>query len=77
MSLESAQLELGRDGAELTSQAVDRSALAAREQILADQPRDVAGVRPFGIAGLRSFLEPSAAIGCKPRLTAAVLDQAA
>jgi hypothetical protein len=57
------QLELGRDGAELSSQALDAPMLATLEQVLAGQLRDVAGVRLFGVEGLRSFLEPGGAIG--------------
>lgn len=56
-------LELGRDGAALAAQALDGRALAGLEQVLADQPRDVAGVRLFGVEGLRSFVEPVGPIG--------------
>lgn len=58
-----AQLELARDGAELTSAALDGATLAALEQVLAGQPRDVAGVRLFGVGGLSSFLEAGGPIG--------------
>lgn len=56
-------LELGRDGAELTTQALDGASLDALESVLSGQPRDVAGVRLFGLEGLRSFLEPGGPIG--------------
>lgn len=55
--------EFVRDGAALTARALDESALASLEQVLADQPRDVAGVRLFGVQGLRPFLEPEGMIG--------------
>ncbi|WP_284876970.1 phytanoyl-CoA dioxygenase [Brevundimonas sp. MEB006b] len=63
MTVPIAQLELGRDGAELTPNALDGSILAALEQVLADQPRDVAGVRLFVIEGLTSFLAIDGPIG--------------
>lgn len=55
-----AQLELGRDGAELASQVLDSSTLAALERLLADQPHDVAGVSRSGgqRTGLRALLLP-------------------
>jgi hypothetical protein len=58
-----AQLELGRDGAELAPKALDSSALAALEQVLASQSRDVAGVRLFGVEGLPGFLATNGQIG--------------
>ena len=58
-----AQLELGRDGAELAPKALDSSALATLEQVLAGQPRDVAGVRLFDVDGLVSFLAANGPIG--------------
>jgi hypothetical protein len=58
-----AQLELGRDGAELASQVLDSSTLAALERVLAGQPRDVAGVRLFGVVGLLSFIATDGPIG--------------
>ena len=58
-----AQLELGRDGAELAPNALDGSTLAALEQVLAGQPRDVAGVRLFGVEGLPGFLATNGPIG--------------
>ncbi|HWQ85378.1 phytanoyl-CoA dioxygenase family protein [Brevundimonas sp.] len=58
-----AQLELGRDGAELAPKALDSSTLAALEQVLAGQARDVAGVRLFGVEGLLSFLATNGPIG--------------
>lgn len=58
-----AQLELGRDGAELAPLALDSVTFAAVEQALADQPRDVAGVRLFGVEGLTSFLRGDGPIG--------------
>ncbi|MDB5576052.1 MAG: Phytanoyl-CoA dioxygenase [Bradyrhizobium sp.] len=58
-----AQLELGRDGAELAQQALDGAGLSALEQILSDQPRDVAGVRLFGLEGLQSFLDVGGSVG--------------
>lgn len=58
-----AQLELSRDGAELAPLALDRVELAALDQVLADQPRDVAGVRLFGVDSLMSFLDAAGPIG--------------
>lgn len=58
-----AQLELGRDGAELAPKELDGSTLAALDQILAGQPRDVAGVRLFGVEGLPCFLATNGPIG--------------
>ncbi|WP_426026503.1 phytanoyl-CoA dioxygenase family protein [Brevundimonas sp. TSRC1-1] len=58
-----AQLELGRDGAELAPKALDSSTLAALEQVLASQSRDVAGVRLFGVEGLPGFLAINGPIG--------------
>lgn len=63
MSLPQAQLELDRDGAELAPAALDRVTLAALEQVLVSQPRDVAGVRLFGVDGLSSFLAAGGPIG--------------
>jgi hypothetical protein len=63
MSALNAQLELGRDGAELAPQALDGPTRAALEMVLAGQPRDVAGVRLFGVDGLLSFLAPNGPIG--------------
>lgn len=58
-----AQLELGRDGAELAPKALDRSTLAALEQVLAGQASDVAGIRLFGVEGLQDFLATSGPVG--------------
>lgn len=58
-----APFELGRDGAELAPKALDTSTLAALEQVLAGQPRDVAGVRLFGVVGLPGFLATHGPIG--------------
>lgn len=57
------QLELERDGAELASRVLDGVMLAALERVLADQPRDVAGVRLFSVEGLSSFVEADGPIG--------------
>jgi hypothetical protein len=56
-------LELRRDGAELTRRALNGSALARLEQVFKDQPRDVAGVRLFGVERLRPFLNSDGPIG--------------
>lgn len=58
-----AQLELGRDGAELAPKALDGSTLAALEEALAGQPSDVAGVRLFGVEGLPCFLATNGPVG--------------
>lgn len=63
MQLTDAHLELGRDGAELNPQALGEDALAALASVLANQPRDVAGVRLFEVEGLRSYLEPDGPVG--------------
>jgi hypothetical protein len=63
MPPQDSHLELGRDGAELTLRALDAPTLTRLEQILAEQPRDVAGVRLFSVEGLSTFLDPSGAIG--------------
>lgn len=57
------QLELRRDGAELTPRALDGGALARLEEIFIDQPRDIAGVRLFGVERLRPFLSSEGPIG--------------
>lgn len=57
------ELDLGRDGAELTPKALDRSTLAALEQVLAGQVRDVAGIRLFGVEGLPGFLAADGPVG--------------
>lgn len=56
-------LKLHRDGAELTGRALDGCALASLDEALKDQPRDVAGVRLFGVERLRPFLDPAGPIG--------------
>jgi hypothetical protein len=56
-------LQLGADGAERTSRALDRRTLELLEDVLADQPRDVAGLRLFAVEGLRPFLEPCGPVG--------------
>ncbi len=56
-------LELRRDGAELTKCALDGGALARLEEVFSDQPRDVAGVRLFGLEPLRPFLITDGPIG--------------
>lgn len=63
MPAPTAQLELGRDGAELAPNALEGPTLAALEQVLAGQPRDVAGVRLFGVEGLLDFLATNGPIG--------------
>lgn len=63
MSRPHAQLELARDGAELAAAALDGVTLATLGQVLEGQPRGVAGVRLFGVEGLRSFLEAGGPIG--------------
>jgi hypothetical protein len=63
MSGQEPPLQLGRDGAERTSRVLDAVALKALERVLADQPRDVAGVRLFGVEGVRSFLQPAGQVG--------------
>lgn len=57
------ELDLGRDGAELTPKALDRSTLAALEQALAGQTHDVAGIRLFGVEGLSAFLVADGPVG--------------
>lgn len=57
------ELDLGRDGAQLTPKALDRSTLAALEQVLAGQARDVAGIRLFGVEGLPALLAADGPIG--------------
>ncbi len=42
---------------------LDSSTLAALERVLAGQPRDVAGVRLFGVVGLLSFIATDGPIG--------------
>ena len=51
-----AQLKFDRDGAELAPKALQSSTLDALEEVLAGQPRGVAGVRLFGVGGLLRFL---------------------
>lgn len=63
MPFEQPHLQLGLDGAERISGALDRRALKALEDVLADQPRDVAGVRLFAVEGLRRFLDAGGPIG--------------
>ena len=58
-----ADLDLARDGAALRPRALDLQGLAFLEQALADQPRDVAGVRLFGVESLRPLLAPGGPIG--------------
>lgn len=59
----SVHLNLDRDGAELIPGALDRRGLTALEQILVDQPQDVAGVRLFGVEGLSAILADGGAVG--------------
>ena len=59
----SASLLLARDGAELAAKALDDRALAVLDRVLADQPRDVAGVRLFGLHALQPLLSASGPIG--------------
>ena len=59
----SPSLQLARDGAELAAKALDSSALATLDRVLADQPRDVAGVRLFGLQLLQPLLAASGSIG--------------
>jgi hypothetical protein len=63
MPHEHQHLQLGADGAERTSGALDRRTLELLEDVLADQPRDVAGLRLFAVEGLRPFLEPCGPVG--------------
>ena len=56
-------LQLGPDGAERTSRALDERGLKALEDVLGGQPQDVAGVRLFAVEGLRAFLEAGGPIG--------------
>jgi hypothetical protein len=63
MPLEQPHLQLGPDGAERNVRALDGPALKALEGVLAAQPRDVAGVRLFGVEGLRAFLNAGGPIG--------------
>jgi hypothetical protein len=63
MPFEQLHLQLGPDGAQRTSRALDGSALKALEGVLADQPADVAGVRLFGVEGLYPFLNAGGPIG--------------
>lgn len=58
-----AELELSGDGAELAPRALDGSTLASLEQVFGGQPRDVAGVRLFGVEGLLGFLAANGPIG--------------
>lgn len=58
-----AQLELARDGAELAALALDGVTVAALQEVLEDQPRDIAGVRLFGLDGLASYLEAAGPVG--------------
>jgi hypothetical protein len=55
--------KLDPDGAERTSRALDGPDLKALVDVLVDQPRDVAGVRLFGLDGLQPFLNPDGPIG--------------
>lgn len=69
-----AGLDLSRDGARLAPSALGAAPLAELERLLADQPRDVAGVRQFGLEGLRPLLNAEGTVG---RLAAEVLGPAA
>lgn len=74
MPPQDAGLDLSRDGAQLAPSALGAARLAELEKLLADQPRDVAGVRLFGIDGLRPILNADGPVG---RLAAEVLGPAA
>jgi hypothetical protein len=63
MPFEQPHLQLGPDGAERISGVLDGRALEALKDLLADQPRDVAGVRLFAVEGLRPFLNAGGPIG--------------
>jgi len=63
MPFEPSHLKLDPDGAERTSRALDGPELKALEDVIVDQPRDVAGVRLFAVDGLRPFLNPDGPIG--------------
>ena len=63
MPLSSTHLTLARDGAELRPRALGPDRLAALLEVLAGQPPDVAGVRLFGVEGLRPLLDPGGEIG--------------
>lgn len=69
-----AGLDLSRDGARLAPSALGAARLAELERLLAEQPRDVAGVRLFGLEGLRPILDAEGPVG---RLAAEVLGPAA
>lgn len=69
-----AGLDLSRDGARLAPSALGAARLAELERLLADQLRDVAGVRLFGLEGLRPILDADGPVG---RLAAEVLGPAA
>jgi hypothetical protein len=56
-------LDLERDGAIRVRQALDDAALGSLEALLAAAPRDRAGVRLYGVAGLHRLLAPGGHVG--------------
>lgn len=56
-------LRFDRDGAELVPTKLNSDALQRTIGVLADQPRDVAGVRLFGSVALRPLLDIHGVIG--------------
>jgi hypothetical protein len=57
------QLDLERDGARLVRTALDATTRTLVERALAGLPSDQAGVRLFGLEGLRPFLQATGAVG--------------
>lgn len=62
VTLES-RLRYERDGAQLHRAAVDPAILGGIFEALKDLPADQAGVRLFGVASLRPFLQPHGVLG--------------
>jgi len=60
------ELAIDREGAQLFRAALPIARLAEPESVLANQPRDHAGVRLSGIPGLRPFLDPAGPVGRIP-----------
>jgi hypothetical protein len=57
------KLDLQRDGAMLVSRALDATSLALIEDVLAGLPAGQAGIRLFGVEGLRPILQVTGAVG--------------
>lgn len=57
------KITLCEDGAQLFKSALSITQLSELENVLSTQPRDQAGVRLSGIAGLQSFLRAAGSVG--------------